>query len=184
MARRLTGCRPALRQDALAAQVMLALQPGGDAGAVVPRLETAVRGVLAEERVRGLAMAAFVMRVNAEDFATARALLPWVEPALLEYRPDAAARDALFAAGILFLRERDDWRRSVALFARLRDGLVKQAPLGLAPDALFWPALRGEAVALCQLNRQAEAVALVQHFSGAYPGAPDDLVQLLASAAS
>jgi hypothetical protein len=61
----------------------------------------------------------------------------------------------------------------------LRDGLVKQAPKGQPAGPLFWPALRGEVIALHQLNRGAEATTLLRSFIDTYPGAPDDLREQL-----
>jgi hypothetical protein len=87
----------------------------------------------------------------------------------------------MFAAGILYLQEQDDRRRSAAVFARLRDALLKLAAPGTTPDALFWPALRGEVLALHHLNRGAEATVLLQTFTEAYPGAPDDLREQIES---
>ena len=59
-------------------------------------------------------MVAFVTLVNAADFASARLLQHLVDPLLLKLRPPygEGERNALFAAGMLFLQERDDWRRS------------------------------------------------------------------------
>ncbi len=181
--RRLAGCPLALRHDALAALLMLELRPGGSAARIPQRLEEAMQGGLGAERVQVLALVAFVTLVNAADFATARLLLHMVEPVLLKLCPphDETSRNALFAAGVLYLQERDDWRRSAATFARLRDGLVKMTPAGSEPDPLFWPALRGELVALNHLKRGEDAAALLTAFAGYYPGAPDDLLQQMES---
>ena len=181
--RQLSACLPALRQDALAALLLLDLQKMDDGALILRRLEQARKGGLQDERVQRLALATFVTLVNAGYFANARKLLDLVEPVLLKRHPpdDAAARDVLFAAGILFLETREDWRRSANCFARLRDALVKLAPPGSAPDALFWPALRGEVVALHRLSRAEEATALLSAFIVAYPGAPYDLIQQMES---
>jgi SAM-dependent methyltransferase len=178
--RRLPACKPALRHDALAALLLLELRQG-EGTRIVQRLEEALQGGLEEARMQGLALAAFVTLVNAGDFASARLLLHLVEPLLLKLRPpyDEGARNALFAAGMLFLQQRDDWRRAAAVFARLRDALVKLCPAGAAADPLFWPALRGEIVVLNQLQRGEEAMALLRAFTGVYPDAPDDLRQQL-----
>jgi hypothetical protein len=63
----------------------------------------------------------------------------------------------------------------------LRDGLVKRNPPGAPPDPLFWPALRGEVLALHKLNRGADATALLQTFGQAYADMPDDLRQHIES---
>jgi hypothetical protein len=172
-----------LRHDALAALLMLELQPGGAATRIPQRLEEALRGGLDEERVQKLALVSFVTLVNMADFATARLLLHVVEPILIRLQPpyDEAARNAMFAAGVLFLQERDDWHRGATIFARLRDVLVKRAPPGTTPDALFWPAMRGEVLALHRLNRGADATALLEVFIGIYPDAPDDLLEQIES---
>ncbi len=175
--RRLARCPPALRQDGLAAFLLQELQPGGEAARLPQLLDEVAASGLAEERVAGLAFAAFVTLVNGAEFPLARRLLPMVDPALLRLRPpyNETARNALFAAGVLALQERDEWRRSVAVFARLRDALVKLAPPGGTPDPLFWPALRGEILALHRLDRAADAGALLASFLPVYAGAPDDL---------
>lgn len=174
---RLGHCPAALRQDALAALLILELQPDGQTGRIPERVEALLAAGLAEERLEELALVAFATLANRAEFATARLLLRLVEPALIKLRPpfSVAGRDALFAAGMVYLQEKDDWRRSAASFARLRDGLVKQTPLGGEPDPLFWPAMRGEVLALQRLKRGEEAVALLQAFLDAYAGAPDDL---------
>jgi len=48
-------------------------------------------------------------------------------------------------------------------------------PPGAEPPPLFWPALRGEVIALHRLDRSADVTALLQSLIPAYPGAPDDL---------
>lgn len=182
VSRRLRLCSPAARLDALAALLILDAQPGtGDAERVPERLR-ALRAADAEDsRATMLGFQAFSMLVNQGAFAPARELAAEVEPALIKLRPPFAplARDALFAAGILYLQNKDDWRRAAASFARLRDGLAKETPRGQTADPLFWPALRGEVVALHQLNRGAEATTLLQSFLDAYPGAPEDLLEQL-----
>jgi 2-polyprenyl-3-methyl-5-hydroxy-6-metoxy-1,4-benzoquinol methylase len=174
---RLGFCPPAARRDALTALTLLEAQPGGRPENVAGRL-AALRADGADEAVlTGLALQAFAMLVNQAAYAPARLLLPVVDPALIKLRPpfDACARDALFAAGMLFLQAKEDWRRSAASFARLRDALVKQTAPGGPADPLFWSALRGEVIALHQLNRGADATLLLRGFLDAYPGAPEDL---------
>ena len=180
--RRMADCKAGLRRDALAALLMLELQQG-DGARIVQRLEEALQGGLEEARMQELELVAFVTLVNAGDFANARLLRHLVDPLLQTLRPPYAevARNALFAAGVLFLEQRDDWRRSATCFARLRDELVRLAPAGSEPDALFWPALRGELVALNHLKRGEDAAALLNAFAGYYPGAPDDLLQQMES---
>jgi hypothetical protein len=181
--RRLAGRKLELCHDALAALLMLELQPGGAATRIPQRLEEALQGGLDEERVRELALVSFVTLVNMTDFATARLLLHLVEPTLIKFQQpyDESARNTLFAAGVLFLQDKDNWLRSAMIFARLRDALVKRAPPGTTPDALFWPAMRGEVMALHRLNQGADATALLEAFIGIYPDAPDDLLKQIES---
>ena len=49
------------------------------------------------------------------------------------------------------------------------------------PDKLFWPALRGEVLALQRLKRGEEAEALLTDFIRTYPDAPDDLLSQVES---
>ncbi len=177
----LRECESALRQDTLAALLILELQQGGGAARAVQRFEDARRGGLDAVRVQDFAMVTFVTLVNRGAFPAARILLPEVEPVLLKFRPpfDDAACNGLFAAGMLFLQQESDLRRAVTALARLRDGLVKRSPPGGGPDPLFWPALRGEVVALYALNRGADATALLREFTAAYGDVPDDLAEQL-----
>ena len=167
-----------LRRNGLLSLVNFYLAPGGDAMLVLP-CAAALRA--AGEDTDEALLGTLTRLVNAGRYDEARQCLAVVEPILLKLRPPyaAAAQDALFAAGILCLQHKDDWRRGAASFARLRDGLVKQTPKGQTPPALFWPAMRGEVIALHQLNRGAEATALLQAFLDTYPGAPDDLREQL-----
>jgi SAM-dependent methyltransferase len=180
--RQLARCPEALAQDALAALLLLELQPGGTPTRIVQRVATIAEARFSEPRLQGLAFAAFVTLVNAGEFAAAGLLRHLLEPMLLKLKPpyDAAERNALFAAGMLYLQARDDWRRAAAVLARLRDALVRLTPPGAAPDELFWPALRGEVLALHRLQRGAEATVLLQSFTRDIPGAPPDLLQQLA----
>ncbi len=183
--RRLAACKPQLRQDALAALLILELQPGSEPSRIVQRLDEAMQGGLDETRVHELAMVSFVTLVNRGEPATARLLWPMVEKLLIKLRPpyDDSACNLMFAAGILFLQDRDENRRAAAVLARLRDGLVKRAPPGGPPDKLLWPAMRGEVLALHQLKRGAEATTLLREFTAMYEGAPEDLLQQIESAA-
>lgn len=182
MARRLALCAPALRADALAALLLLEARPGeGEAAAVPARLRALQGADMPDERRVGLGFQAFSMLVNQAAFAPAEAILPFIEPELVGLQPPFSphARDALFAAGILFLQGEETLRRAALAFARLRDALLKQALAGGGPDDLFWPALRGEVLALHRLNRAEEATVLLQSFIDDYPGAPEDLREQL-----
>lgn len=168
--------------EALTALVHLDVQPvHGNPMRISRWLDLADKSALSAEQVVILAFSAFSMLVNQGNFEAGRRLLSRVDPLLLKLRPPftPAACDALFAAGILFMQERGELRRSAASFARLHDGLIKMAPPGEAPGPLFWPALRGEVVALNQLSRGDEAMSLLRSFLDAYPGAPDDLREQL-----
>jgi hypothetical protein len=125
---------------------------------------------------------AFLGLVNAGALEQARKLKAAMLPDMPAPPYDAAARNALFALGLLALQTNNETRRSVAVFARLRNELVKLAPKGSVPDAIFWPALRGEVMGLLRLRRSDEAMLLLRTFGEDYPGMPDDLVELLAGA--
>jgi len=175
----LAECKLALRHDAITALLLLDLQVTAEPARIVQRIDQALQAGLPEPRLETLAMAAFVTLVNRGEFSTARLLLNLLEPVLIKLRPPfgEAQCNFLFAAGILFLQDRDDLRKSATTLARLRDGLVKACPAGEPPNALFWPALRGEVLALHKLNRGADATLLLQSFIGTYPGAPEDLMK-------
>ncbi len=176
---RLAACKTALRQDAITALLMLDLQHDGEAARIVQRIEQAIEAGIPERRVQDLAIAAFVTLVNRGEFSTARLLLRLVEPVLIKLRPpfQEPERNGLFAAGILFLQEREDWRKSATTLARLRDDLVKSGTPGETPHPLFWAGLRGEVLALQRLNRGADGTLLLQSFIGTIPGAPEDLIK-------
>jgi 2-polyprenyl-3-methyl-5-hydroxy-6-metoxy-1,4-benzoquinol methylase len=167
-----------LRRNGLLSLVSLYVAPGADARRVLS-CAAALRTI--GENTDDALLGILTRLVNAGRYDEARKFLAEVEPILLKLRPPytTAAADALFSAGILCLQHKDNWRRGVASFARLRDGLVKQTPKGQTPPALFWPAMRGEVIALHQLNRGAEATSLLKAFLDAYPGAPDDLREQL-----
>jgi SAM-dependent methyltransferase len=181
--RRLADCPAELRHDALAALLILELQPGSVSSHIPQRLDEAMQGGLEEKRVNGLAMVSFVTLVNRGEPSIARLIWPLVEPLLIKLRPpyDDAACNTLFAAGLLFLQEKDDLRRAAAILARLRDGLVKRAPPGGAADPLLWPAMRGEVLALQKLKRGGEAILILREFTSLYAGAPEDLLQQIES---
>ncbi len=170
----LRHCGPALRQDAAAALLLLEIQAGSLPERLVARVAQAEEAGLVEPRLRALTLASFVTLVNHGAHAAARSLLPRVEPWLTDLRLpfDDAACNALFAAGMLFLQEPDDRHRAAVILARLREGLVERMP-----DPLFWPALRGEVVALYGLDRAHDALDLLQACIAAYQGAPEDLRQ-------
>ncbi|MDE1906516.1 MAG: class I SAM-dependent methyltransferase, partial [Rhodospirillales bacterium] len=178
---RLPLCQEALRQDTLAALVMLDAQPGGESGRVMKRLNALEAARMPEERVADLTLAALSVLGNRGESEAARQVLKLAEPRLIKARAPfkPAERDALFAAGVLHMQEKAEWPRGAAAFARLRDSLVKQHPPGdgepAAPAPLFWPALRGEVVVLQKLKRGEEAVGLLQTYLAAYQDAPDDL---------
>jgi len=179
---RIVHCSPTARRDALASLLLLDLHSGADAAAHVPdRLLALQNAGLDETRLTELGFQALSTLVNQAAFDVARTILPAVEPALAELRPpfSALARDALFTAGILALQHEDDWQRGADRFAQLREGLVLQAPAGQTPEPLFWEALRGEILTLNKLNRGAEATALLRSYLNMYPGAPDDLRDVL-----
>ncbi|MDE1884255.1 MAG: hypothetical protein KGH70_09825, partial [Rhodospirillales bacterium] len=179
--RRLPLCQEALRRDALAALVMLDAQPGGRGGQVAARLGALAAAGVPEARVTALTLAALVVLGNRGESEAARQLLKLAEPLLVTARPpfEAPVRDALFAAGVLYMQEKAEWPRGAVAFARLRDSLVKQQPPGedepAPPAPLFWPALRGEVVILQKLKRGEEAVGLLQAYLPAYQDAPEDL---------
>jgi SAM-dependent methyltransferase len=159
-----------LQRDAKLMLANLALAPGRTFGIT--------RGLqILRASADSIVLRAFTRLVNASEYATARLLLPLVEPILIKLRPpfDTASRDGLFSAGLLFLQARADWYRSATVFARLRDALLKSTPPGTRPDPLFWQALRGEVMVLHRLKRGAEATTLLTAFIGTYPDAPDDL---------
>ncbi len=87
----------------------------------------------------------------------------------------------MFAAGMLFLQERRDWRRAASMLARLRDGLLRRAPAGGPADPLFWPALRAEIIVLNGLARGPEAGNLLKSFIPVYPACPEDLLAQVAA---
>ncbi len=117
-------------RDALIAGLFLDMSPAGELAQVPGRLEAVLRTGPDEAQAKGFILSAFVVLVNGQAFEAAQALLKQVEPLLLTlavpYAP--AERDALFAAGILFLQEKKTWPRSAASFTRLRDALAKLAP--------------------------------------------------------
>ncbi len=179
--KRLADCPAPLREDALGALLLLEVQPGGNAGRVPERVAALVAAGLPEERLRGPLFAAFVTLVNGGEASAARRLLPLVLPELARLRQpyEPGERDALFAYGVLSSQERHELTAGAASLARLRDDICKRTPAGAAPDALFWPALRGEILSLQMLDRAEEASGLLDELIRKYPGAPEDLVVLV-----
>lgn len=179
--RRLTFCRNSLCQDALAALVMLDAQPDGKAERVITRLSVLEAAGMPGERVLELTLTALSVLCNRGETDAARRVLALAQPHLVTALPpfEATVRDALFAAGVLYMQEKAEWPRGVATFARLRDALTKEYPRGESqmaiPAPLFWPALRGEVVLLQKLKRGEEAAGLLQTYLPAYQDAPEDL---------
>jgi SAM-dependent methyltransferase len=167
-----------LRHDALTACLFLEFQ-AGEAEGILLRLDAVRAGGLAETRVESLTCAAFVELVNRSEHKIARALLPALEPVFLKLRPPFSDADAntLFAAGMLYLQERDSWRRSTSILARLRDATMQATPPGQEPPPLFWPAMRAEVLGLQRQKRGEDSIALLKNVTTAYPGAPDDLLE-------
>lgn len=165
-----------LWRDGLAALLLLDVQ-AGQTGRIEQRLAAAKGGGLPAPELEAVTLNAFVALVNATAFAPAGKLRAAVEPMLVKARPPYTAplRNALFAAGILYLQARADWRRGAAVFSRLRDDVLKTVEPGSTPPDIFWPALRGEILILRRLRRDAEAGALLAHCLTRYPGAPEDL---------
>jgi SAM-dependent methyltransferase len=122
----------------------------------------------------------FILLVNAARFTHARELQQAIG---LDAPHDALSedlfRDALFTTGVLALQDEAGWPRAVALFGQLRRLLLQSTPRDGEPHHLFWPALRGEVLALNNLGRQGEAVVLLRQFIPAYTNPPGDLSQQL-----
>jgi SAM-dependent methyltransferase len=177
---RLKSCAPALRDDALAAGFMLALQPGAAPGEAIARAAVLTASDFYEARLTDLLFAGFVSAVNGADEVTARALQPLILPRIIKLRRPftPGARDALFAQGV-FDSQAGDLPRAAASFARLRDDIVKSTDAGAQPDPLFWHGLRGELAALMRLGRGEEAGGLIADFATRFAGAPDDLLALM-----
>ena len=167
-------------QDARLAQISLDLQTGLTEAA---KQKTALfeKAGGDPDKVSALYLDGFVRLVNEEKLSLARGLLPMVEPLIIKFSPpyDETSRNALFAAGILFLQDKEQLLRSVTLFARVRNSLVKLATVDSKPHILFWPTLRGEVIALRRLDRAEEAMVLLQTFLPNYQGAPEDLLAML-----
>lgn len=173
-----------LRRDVSITALSLEVSPAGVLAQVPARLAAALHSGLEEEQAKNFIFSAFVVLVNGEAFEEAWALLKHVEPLLLVLISPRtpAERNVLFASGVLFLQEKKTWPRSAASFTRLRDALAKLTPSGETPDPLFWPALRGEVMALHKLNRTDEARVLLEAYLPAYPEPPEDLQALLEKA--
>lgn len=97
------------------------------------------------------------------------------EPPLGTSLPDTT-RNALFALGILEIQQDGDARRAKQLFARVRESASKDHPL-------FWPAVRGEAQALCNMLKRGKAIGLVKRIAGdnriGHSDIPNDLRRYL-----
>lgn len=181
----LTACLPACaaprRQDALVALLLLDLQPDGAVSRLPDRLAALEAAGLPSARYQTLAFNVFTRLVNAGEAEAARALLPRLTPLMAALQPpmDQPARDALFCAGMLHLQRPETQRLALGVLARLREDLLRQAPPGGPAHPLFWPALRGEVIALFALTRGEEAVGLLKDYRQAYDGMPEDLLLVL-----
>lgn len=168
---------PALRRDVHLTGLSLDVSPLGE----IPRIPEHIAALQGDENARDSCLSAFVAMVNAQAFVQAGAVLPQIEAYLqtcaTPYQP--GERDALFAMGILLLQTDDSLVRSARCFARLREEMVLQQPAGSLPMPLFWPALRGEVIALQKLNRVDEAQDLLSFCLTTYPSAPEDLQTVL-----
>lgn len=166
-----------LRRDVAITNFILEMSPLGIKTRLSIRRDKVLRLAFAEGQTESFIFSAFTTMVNGQDFDSARIVYKHAEPLLLKLSPpyQPIERSALFASGILFLQEKKSWIRSVSFFARLRNDLIKRMSQGETPDELFWPALRGEVLALHKLNRDDEAKLLLATYLPTYPGAPEDL---------
>lgn len=169
----------ALRQDVRLTSLYLSMNQAEGLVAVPERLALVLEAGVDRTQAKALVLGAFVTLVNGQAFAAAKSLLIQVEPYLLAMRLpyEQSERDALFAAGVLFLQDQETWPRSAASFTRLRDSLARHRQDVETP--LFWPALRGEVVALQRLGRNNEVHGLLKTYVLADAGAPEDLKELL-----
>jgi SAM-dependent methyltransferase len=162
-------------RSAVETEIMLCRADARDADCVAAVTELARR----DQAHIVTAWRVFIFLVNAAYFPEALTLQ---QAACLYAPPDELTedlrRDACFTIGILALH-RADWPRAVTVFAQLRSLLLQTMPPHDAPHHLFWPALRGEVVALMNLGAKTESITLLQQFLPAYPGAPEDLRQQL-----
>lgn len=167
---------PAALVELLAAQAGCAAAAGDIAALdiLLDRLEAAATD---PSRIASLAVGAFVTAVNNGDFAAARPLCRWIEPAFANYAPATTelTRSAGFALGILELQDPPQPHRAERAFAAVRRGFAAELAEGTAAPALFWEALRGEFLALHRTGRAAEAIALGRAMLARYEGAPADL---------
>jgi hypothetical protein len=173
---------PEIRQDALAALLLLEIATGTGMDEFPRRIALLGQVNMPEERLRDLSFAAFGAQVNNAAFGQAAAFLPLIEADLRTLRQPYAQneRNVLFSAGILALHTEAGELRAITHFARLRDDLLKHGP----PGELFWPALRGELVALNRVKRGDEAEALLLEFAASVPNMPDDLLARLPAGAA
>jgi hypothetical protein len=171
---------PEIRQDALAALLLLEIASGSGLADFPARIALLEQVRMPENRLRDLRFAAFGAQVNHAAFGPAATMLPLISEDLRRLRQPYAPNELnlLFAAGIQALGTENGQHQALTHFARLRDDLLKRPGPDGSQDALFWPALRGEMMALKNLKRAAEAEALLLDFA-AVPGMPDDLIALL-----
>lgn len=171
------GLGEGLYRDTLLTAFYQEISQAGDLAKVPERLAAVIKAGFNPDETKKLSLAGFVAAVNGQAFAPATQLFPQLEPLLAGFaEPFSPGEcDALFAAGIFFLQEKK-FPRSAASFARLRSALAAQMKPGEAPAPLFWPALRGEIMALHKMHRGEEGKVLLAEFIPAYPDAPADLL--------
>jgi SAM-dependent methyltransferase len=173
---------PELRDESLIALMMLDIRPGGRPDGVAARLDAWQEAGLEPLQVKSLARLAFVSLVNAQSFEAAAMLRPRIEPDFSNFAKATTmeARDAGYALGVLHLQSLDPEHqaqpfRAEAAFSAVRRGFADQLAEGEAAPPLFWEALRGEMVALNQVNRGSESATLGRAMLARYRGAPADL---------
>ncbi len=166
------GLAADLRQ-AVGAEIALCLAETGDAECVPAVLQ--LRGGDAQHYA-STSWGAFIRLVNQANFSAARTLQEAAQLFAPQDGLDEKLRlDALFSTGVLALQNAEEWDRAHKIFAQVRELLLQAMLPDAEPSHLFWPALRGEVIALSQAGRAEAATALLQKFVPAYPGAPDDL---------
>jgi hypothetical protein len=118
---------------------------------------------------------AFVSVVSIGAFETARDL----QKAQELYLPDESfafelRRDALFSLGVLALQDEKYHPRAAESFRQVRTMFLNNQA---DPGNMFWPAVRGEVIALDRLNRRDLATSLLSELIPLYAGAPVDLLE-------